>query len=100
VKGGAIGDEQIRSLKGAMEAQGAPMGIFVTLRPPTKPMVANAASAGFWETDWGPVPRVQIVTVEQLLSGPGSPLRIPMARSDAFRKAAREETGGQGSLDL
>ena len=100
VKGGAIGDAQIRSLKGAMEAEGAPMGIFVTLRQPTRPMIANAAKAGSWETDWGPIPRVQIVTVEELLTNPAPPLRIPMARSDVYRKAAREDRSQQGSLDL
>jgi site-specific DNA-methyltransferase (adenine-specific) len=75
------------------------MGIFVTLQEPTKPMIATAASAGMWETDWGPVPRLQIVTIEQLLQ-PVPPLRIPMARSDSYRKAAREKKDTQGALDL
>jgi len=47
------------------------------------------------------VPRLQIVTVEQLLASPASPIRIPMARSDTYRKAAREERfGRRGALDL
>ena len=100
VKGGAIGDAQIRSLIGAMERSKAQMGVFVTLREPTRPMIATAAAAGNWETDWGPVPRVQIVTIAQLLSSPVPPLRIPMARTDSFRKAAREKRDDQGALDL
>lgn len=101
VKGGAVGDAQIRSLLGAMEGMKAPMGIFVTLREPTKPMIATAAKAGSWETDWGPMPRVQIVTIEQLLNSPASPVRIPMARSDTYKKAAKEERAGrQGTLGL
>jgi site-specific DNA-methyltransferase (adenine-specific) len=100
VKGGAIGDAQIRSLIGAMERTKAPMGLFVTLNEPTKPMLATAAAAGFWETDWGPVPRVQIVTVEALLTSPAPPIRIPMARNDAYKRAARETRGDQGKLDL
>jgi site-specific DNA-methyltransferase (adenine-specific) len=100
VKGGSIGDAQIRSLIGAMERQKAPMGVFVTLNQPTKPMIATAASAGAWDTDWGAVPRVQIVTIEQLLTTPGSPLRIPMARTDTFKKAAREARSDQGKLDI
>ena len=100
VKGGAIGDAQIRSLIGAMERSKAQMGVFVTLREPTRPMIATAAAAGNWETDWGPVPRVQIVTIGQLLSSPVPPLRIPMARTDSFRKAAREKRDDQGALDL
>ncbi len=48
-----------------------------------------------------PLPRLQIVTVEELLSSPAPPIRIPMARSDTYKKAAREErTGRQGSLDI
>jgi len=47
------------------------------------------------------VPRLQIVTVEQLLASPAPPIRIPMARSDIYKKAAREERSGrQGALDL
>ncbi|SDZ95073.1 hypothetical protein [Rubrimonas cliftonensis] len=93
-------DEQIRSLIGAMDRMKAPMGLFVTLNEPSKPMLATAAAAGFWETDWGPVPRVQIVTVEQLLTSPAPPYRIPMARSDTHRRAARETRDTQGRLDI
>ncbi len=46
-------------------------------------------------------PRLQIVAVEQLLASPAPPIRIPMARSDTYRKAAMEERSGrQGALDL
>jgi site-specific DNA-methyltransferase (adenine-specific) len=76
------------------------MGLFVTLREPTKPMLATAAAARFWETDWGPVPRLQVVTVEQLLTSPAPPYRIPMARSDTFRTAPREASDKQGKLGL
>ena len=45
--------------------------------------------------------RLQIVAVEQLLASPAPPIRIPMARSDTYRKAAMEERSGrQGALDL
>ena len=92
----------IRDLVGTMEREAAPMGLFLTLAEPTKPMVAEAAAAGFWEIEgFEPVPRLQIVTVEQLLTSPAPPIRIPMARSDTYKKAAREErTGRQGSLDI
>ncbi len=77
------------------------MGLFLTLAEPTRPMLTEAAAAGFWETDWGPVPRLQIVTIERLLTSPAAPVRIPMARSDVYRKAAREDRPDrQGNLDL
>ncbi len=41
--------------------------------------------------------RLQIVAVEQLLASPAPPIRIPMARSDTYRKAAmRSVPGGRG----
>lgn len=84
-----------------MDRANAPMGILVTLEEPTKPMRETAASYDHWETEWGPVPRVQIVTVEQLLTSVGSPVRLPVVRHDTHRKAAREERAGrQGALDL
>jgi site-specific DNA-methyltransferase (adenine-specific) len=102
VKGGAsVGVSMIRDLVGTMEREGAPMGLFLTLAEPTRPMLTEAAAAGFWDTDWGQIPRLQIVTVEQLLTSVAPPIRIPMARSDTYRKAAREERPHrQGSLDL
>lgn len=102
VKGGEhVGVGMVRDLVGTMEREGAPMGLFITLAEPTRPMLTEAAAAGFWETDWGAIPRLQIVTVAQLLASPAPPVRIPMARSDVYRRAAREERAGrQGSLDL
>jgi len=91
----------VRDLVGTMEREGAPMGLFLCLAEPTRPMATEAAAAGFWDTDWGQIPRVQIVTVEQLLSSPAAPVRIPMARSDTYKKAAREDQPDrQGNLDL
>ena len=103
VKGGAINDGQIRSLIGAMERMDAPMGLFVTLRPPTKPMLRTAAAAGFWNPGFEtgqPIPRVQIVTIEDLLTSPVAPIRLPLVRTDSHRRAAREARSSQGSLDL
>jgi len=99
VKGGQnIGVAMIRDLKGVLDRENAPLGLFVTLVPPTKPMETEAAASGFWETDWGQVPRVQILTIEQLLSGNGP--RIPMSRPDAFKKAVKEDRSSQGELGL
>lgn len=84
-----------------MDLANAPMGILVTLNEPTAEMTRTAASYDRWETDWGPVPRLQIVTIRQLLESPVAPVRLPAVRHDTHRKAAREErAGGQGSLDL
>jgi len=101
VKGGKnIGVAMIRDLVGVLDREKAAMGIFLTLTPPTKPMVTEAAAAGLWQIEgMPPVPKVQIVTINELLTSIAPPLRIPMARSDTYKKAAKEITS-QGKLDL
>jgi site-specific DNA-methyltransferase (adenine-specific) len=71
VKGGEhIGASMIRDLKGTVEREKAAIGLFITLTPPTKPMVTEASSAGHYESPLhGAFPRIQILTIEGLLNG-------------------------------
>lgn len=89
-------------LRGTIEREKAEIGIFLTLTPPTKPMVTEAAAAGLFELDgFTPVPRIQIVTIEEALKLRDRVLRLPARRDDTFKKAAREEDKtAQGRLDL
>jgi len=69
VKSGHVGVNAIRELK-AVAAHDA-LGIFITLEPPTGPMQTEAVSAGFyhspgWDKDY---PKIQILTIEELLHG-------------------------------
>ena len=100
--GDNIGVSMIRDLRGVIERDKAAIGIFLTLAEPTKPMVAEAAGAGQFEMEgFSPVPRVQIVTIEEAMQLRDRALRLPARRDDAFKKAAREEDRkAQGSLDL
>ncbi len=92
----------IRDLKGVLDRERAGVGVFLTLSEPTKPMIAEAASAGLHEEPgFAPVPRLQIVTVEDAMRLRERAVQLPARRDDAFRRAAREEDSGrQGSLDL
>jgi site-specific DNA-methyltransferase (adenine-specific) len=49
------------------------MGVFITLEEPTKPMKDEALEAGYYHSPgWGrPYPRIQILTIEELLHGGG-----------------------------
>jgi site-specific DNA-methyltransferase (adenine-specific) len=50
---------------------------------------------------FAPVPRIQIVTIEEALELRDRAVRLPARRDDTFRRAAREEDrGARGSLDL
>jgi site-specific DNA-methyltransferase (adenine-specific) len=100
--GDNIGVSMIRDLKGVIERERAGVGVFLTLTEPTKPMIAEAASAGLHEEPgFAPVPRLQIVTVEQAMALRERAVQLPARRDDAFKRAAREEDNSrQTALDL
>ena len=71
VKGGQnVSVQMIRDLKGVLDREKADIGLFVTLAPPTKPMLTEAASTGMYESPHhGSFPRLQILTIEDLMAG-------------------------------
>ena len=92
VKGGEhLTPAMIKDLIVTVEQQGAKMGVMVSLEPTTKDMVRDAAGAGFYKTEFGQFPKIQIVTVEQLFL-PSNPIVMPWQDTSVFRKAPREET--------
>jgi site-specific DNA-methyltransferase (adenine-specific) len=96
VKSGNVSRGQIATLKGDMEREGAAIGAFITLNDPTKPMVQEAISAGFYEPSLFSdkrVPKIQIRTVEELLNGKKLEYYIlaPGTFKEAPRKAKKEE---------
>ncbi|AMY68477.1 hypothetical protein [Frigidibacter mobilis] len=62
----------------------------------------EAAGAGQHELPgFAPVPRLQIVTIEEAMRLRDRALRLPARRDDAFKRAAVEkDAGAQGRLDL
>ncbi|MBU9699494.1 restriction endonuclease [Rhodobacteraceae bacterium HSP-20] len=99
--GDNVGRAMVGDLKGVMDRQKADLAVFLTLTPPTRPMVEEAASAGQVEVDGVAVPRVQIVTIEEAMRLRDRAVRLPLRRSDTFRAAAREEDASrQGRLEL
>ncbi len=72
VKGGRqLGPQFVRDLLGTVETQHAEMGLLITMGEPTRGMVDAADHGGTyrWPVNGQTFPRVQIVTVEQLLVG-------------------------------
>ena len=99
VKGGGVSVPMVRDLKGVLDREKAPIGVFLTLEQPTRPMEKEAASAGFYTLGERQYPRLQIITVEQALQGIKP--KIPLVDAGAaFKRAARETTGSQPKLDL
>ena len=91
VKSGKVSVRDIRELKSVVDSQDAVIGVFITLNPPTQPMVKEAAAAGRFQ--WLHVahttyPKIQIRTIEDLLSGHG--IEYPQTPVDVtFRRAER-----------
>lgn len=91
----------IRDLRGVIEREKAEIGVFLTLTPPTKPMITEAAAAGqYVEDGFAAVPKIQIVTIEEALQLRDRAVHLPARRDDTFKKAAREKDTSQGTLDL
>ena len=70
VKGGDhVSVTMVRDLIATVEREKAAIGLFVTLAEPTRPMLTESVSAGFYKSPKGDVPKIQILTVGDLLTG-------------------------------
>ncbi len=71
VKGGGLKATDVRDLRGVIEREKAEIGVLITLEEATRPMRTETASAGFYESPgWAKkYPRLQILTIADLLSG-------------------------------
>ena len=87
VKAGKVTVSHIRDLVGVISREKAEIGAFLSLEPPTSPMRREAASAGFYESPWGKHPRIQLLTIEDLLGGRG--VDYPQDTDVTFKKARR-----------
>lgn len=100
VKSGHVRAGDIRDLVGTIDREQAQLGAFLTLEPPTRDMLAEAASAGFyrspgWKRDY---PRLQVLTIEELLRGTAQ-VKMPPAYAP-FKQAERVgEQAEQGRLE-
>lgn len=89
VKAGKTGPAHVRDLRGVIEREGAAIGVLISLQEPTQPMRREAAAAGFYESPWGKHPRLQILTVGELLEGKGIDYPPSKQVNVTFRRAPR-----------
>lgn len=73
VKAGHTDVTHIRDLRGVLEREKADMGALISMQNPTQPMRTEAASASFYTSAWSgnQYPRIQILTIADLLAGKG-----------------------------
>jgi hypothetical protein len=85
VKGGKLKAPFVRELQGAVARERAPMGVLITLKEPSKQMIRDAASSGFYSCSSGTYPKIQIITIKDILADVRFELP-PIQRMDEFRK--------------
>ncbi|MBN2462144.1 MAG: site-specific DNA-methyltransferase [Dehalococcoidia bacterium] len=97
VKGGGTSVKDIRDLGHVIDREKAEIGIFITLEQPTRPMGTEAVTKGFYHSPLGKdFPRIQILTIEELLNGKKpdippwiAPIQAPPKHKEEKGKSAR-----------
>ena len=106
VKAGHTSVAHVRDLRGVIEREKAEIGVLISLEEPTKHMRTEAAGGGFYDSPWGKrYPKLQILTVGELLEGKGIDYPPSSHVNVTFKKAPKTSDGeeifeGQESLAL
>ena len=103
VKSGHVNRSQIGDLNNARQREKAEIAVFITLEEPSGPMLKEAASAGFYQPEYFPgmtVPRMQVLTIAELLAG--KKMQAPMvAPAATFKSAAPvKKKGGPEQIGI
>jgi DNA modification methylase len=100
VKAGHTNVSHVRDLRGVLDRENAAIGVLISMQEHTAPMRTEAVTAGFYESaTWGrKYPRVQLLTVAELLAG--RKVEMPPIRQvgATFKKAAKV-TNQQGEQE-
>ena len=99
VKAGHVNVSQLRDLRGVIDREKAEIGVLLCLEDVTKPMRTEAASAGFYKSPWGNHPRLQILTIAELLEGKQIDYPHP-AGNLTFKRAPKAATPLAEQLEL
>ena len=100
VKGGKLKATDVRDLRGVVDREKADMGVLLSFETPTKPMKAEAASAGFYTSPWGKHPRIQLLTVAELLDGQGIDSPRTAGTNRTFKQAPKAKKVAEPAPDL
>jgi hypothetical protein len=101
VKGGEhVTRTMIADLKNTVDRESAQIGLFIALIAPTEPMRKEATAAGFYTNPYNEqFPKIQIMTIADLLDGRKPEYRDFTMGGGSFKKARTEKkTGDQPTL--
>ena len=95
VKGGEnVNVAMVRDLCHVVDREKAAIGLFVMLAEPTRPMLVEATKEGFFKSETGrSYPKIQVLTIEQLLGGKAQPVYPDLHRGGLTFKKAEMEHG-------
>jgi DNA modification methylase len=93
VKGGNLKADDVRALNHVREREKADIAILISLQEPSRGMKADAAAAGFFAAESGKkYARIQLLTIEGLLSGVQRAEHPDHVKHATFKRA-KKETG-------
>ncbi|HZQ90469.1 MAG TPA: site-specific DNA-methyltransferase [Terriglobales bacterium] len=100
VKAGHVNVSQVRDLRGVIEREKAEIGALICLEEPTAPMKKEAAEAGLYKSEGvgKQYPRLQILTIEELLNG--KELQYPRLLEVTFKKAPKAKAAQAANMNL
>ena len=97
--GGNVGPAMVKDLIATLARDKADIGLFLTLAPPTKAMLTEAAAAGFYESPNGKkYARLQLLTIEGLLDKTQRAVHPDYEPDTGYKKAKAEAHGEQAKL--
>jgi site-specific DNA-methyltransferase (adenine-specific) len=101
VKAGHLVPAYLRDLRGVVDREQAQIGVLLSFEQPSTGMRAEAASAGFYDSPFGGrFPRLQLLTVGELLDGKGVDYPHLTGGNVTHRRAPRAGGAEQPNLGL
>lgn len=100
VKAGKTNVSHVRDLCHVVDREKAQLGVLISMHPTTQPMRAEAAEVGFYESPWGKHPKIQLLTVTDLLRGKRVDMPPATGVNVTFKKAPKNQAGGDDQLEL
>ena len=99
VKGGGLKADDLRALNHVRVREKADIALLISTNPPTAKMKAEAASVGYYDWQAGKKsPRIQLLTVEGLLSGTQRADHPDYTPNMNYKQAKREKSTGTPDL--
>ncbi len=100
VKAGKTNVAHVRDLCHVVDREQAEMGVLISMHANTKPMRAEAADTGFYESPWGKHPKIQLLTVAELLKGGRIDMPPAQGVNVTFKKAPKASPKAVETMEL